>query len=247
MKADLSKLVALQDIDRLIHELDLSTRQFPVRVAELEGLVAAARKAASDLESRQTQAQQEKAAISGSAQEADEGLKRSQERLSSITTNREYDAIHLEIATREQARQSAKGKLQALDDEDKKLAVALEEARGSAAKVEQEHGPQIAELRQKIASIDAERQALLARRKEALAGIPPSALRAYERIRARRPGVDVLSFVGPTAKSCARCHMVLQPQLLSDLRAGTRLTTCQSCGSILVWQDASAAPAPGAA
>jgi predicted nucleic acid-binding Zn-ribbon protein len=246
MKADLAKLIALQDIDRQLHELEVSTRQFPERVAELEGQVAVVRKAVSDLEGRQTQTEQERAAIIAAAQEADEGLQRSQERLSSITTNREYDAIHTEIATREQAKQSAKGRLQALEDDDKKLGASIEEARGNAAKFEQEHGPQISELHEKIATIDAQRQALMARRQEALAAIPGPVLRTYERIRKRRAGSDVLSFVGPQARSCACCHMVLQPQLLSDLRTGVRLTTCQSCGSILVWQDATAAPAPGA-
>jgi predicted nucleic acid-binding Zn-ribbon protein len=31
--------------------------------------------------------------------------------------------------------------------------------------------------------------------------------------------------------------MVLEPQLFNDVRKGNRMLLCQSCGSILVWEE----------
>lgn len=237
MNAHLQKLIALQEIDRKLHDLDVSTRQFPEQVAALEAALAQARSAVDTIVNRKAQAGKD---IDGMAQaivDAKAAVERSNTRLSTITTNREYDAVHQEIATNQQLEVNARKNQTALQEDLKKYDAAIEQAQAQLKEVEEKHSPVIAELRVKLASIDGQRQELLNQRTAAVVGVSSQHLRVYDNIRKHRKTGIALSMVQPHDKICAVCHKVLEAQLVNDIRAAKRLNICASCGSILVWDE----------
>jgi predicted nucleic acid-binding Zn-ribbon protein len=237
MAADFGKLIDLQDIDLQIHELVVSSEQFPVQVAEMEAQLAASLGQNDELNARVKQIESERSEAEQAITEAQEAVERSQGRLSTIRTNREYDALHMELESNQSAISSAKSKLDALDAEKGRVEDAIAEGQTQLEELKGELEPKIADLKARIAAIDGQKAELQSKRDAVAAEVPPQHLRAYEHILKRRKSGKALSFAGPDSKTCAVCHKVLEPQVVNELRAARRLTICQSCGSILLWQE----------
>ncbi len=145
-------------------------------------------------------------------------------------TPRELAAMEHEIVTRKERQREL--------DEDALLAMdAVETARTDrqraqvhAAAVKEERVGRVAEIERQAEEF---RQRLLAleeaaARKRALTS--PSALRAYDRLRAngRRKAVARVS-----RGTCAYCRIAIPNNVLQRARSGLELVTCPSCGCIL--------------
>ncbi len=237
MNPNLARLVELQSIDLQIHELDMSSEHFPEQVEKLETEIAEARTAIEELRSRITETDQEKSSCETAVEEARQALERSQTRLTSITTNREYDAVHTEIEANQSAMTNGKARIDTLTEDHTRLEQSLNEAQERLESLENDNGPQIEELKGKIAAIDGQRNELLTKRQAVVTDLSPQYIRAYEHISKRRKSGKVLSMVTNDSRTCSVCHKVLEPQVVNELRAGRRLNICQSCGSILIWEE----------
>jgi hypothetical protein len=166
--------------------------------------------------------------------QAQEGLEKSQGRLNSIKTNREYDAVHMEIETQKNIVATSESRKKKLTDEIANLKQASDAAAEDLEKSKTENGPKISELNTKIASIDSVIAGIVKERDAVLPGVGKATMRTYELIRKRRKSAKVMSLV-TSARTCTVCYKVLEPQLVNEIKRSTRITLCQSCGSILVW------------
>jgi predicted nucleic acid-binding Zn-ribbon protein len=246
MNQNILRLMELQNIDTRIHELDLSSHQFPEEMTAREAAISSAQAAVKAREEQLQQLQQEKKSLEQAITDAALALERSQGRLGSITTNREYDAVHTEIETNRQAAAGAKTRLDTMDADRASAEQALADVHAAMEQTKTENEPRIGELREKVAAIDGQRQKLLAERAAAVTQVSSQFLRAYEHIQKRRKDGSVLSYASVESRTCSRCHKVLEPQLANEVRQASRLSICQSCGSILVWKAvAEDAPLPG--
>ena len=97
MSNDIKKLLTLQECDLRIVELENSKKEFPIRVAELEKAIADAAGTVEETKERIEEITNEKKAAEEQIANAKLSLEKSQERLNTIRTNKEYDAVHAEI------------------------------------------------------------------------------------------------------------------------------------------------------
>ena len=88
-------------------------------------------------------------------------------------------------------------------------------------------------------------------REEVFANLPKAMSGLYSRIKARiRDGVAVAE---ARNRSCTACFMSLRPQVMSEIRRGEEVLTCDNCGRILYFvhsdslQADAAAPQPNVA
>jgi uncharacterized protein len=235
MIPDLESLIQLQKIDVRIHQLVKSQSDFPKMLAELEAGVSKAKRAADSISEKMVALQAEKKSIQEKVEEAKIALERSQERLNSIKTNREYDAVHAEIETFKGIVAGADGRTKLIDDELEKQKQALEIASGEFEKIRGENGEKIADLKSKVSSIDSSIGQLNQERSSISSAVPKQLLRTYEHILSRRNTGKVLSFVNNDTRTCSSCFKVLETQLINEIRRGTKMITCQNCGSIFIW------------
>lgn len=241
MLRDLEYLVQLQAIDLKIHEQELAKEQLPEAVKELEQIVGTAGKAMESALNKTDETAKELKTLDEQILQAKEGLERSQTRLNSIKTNREYDAVHAEIETQNNIMRSSEGRIKQLADETEKLKTLAETVKQDFENVKNENEPKIAELRTTIASIDSVIAGIRKERDAVTQLINKSILRTYELIRKRRKDCRVISTITGT-RTCSVCHKVLEPQLMSEIKRRTKLIICQSCGSIFVWTEAAKSP-----
>jgi predicted nucleic acid-binding Zn-ribbon protein len=238
MIEDLEYLIQLQEIDLRIREQELSQEQFPAAVAELENGISKAKTDLEDIEAKLKKMESEKGSFEEQISKAHESLEKSQSRLNSIKTNREYDAVHAEIETHKNIINSAETRRKNLENEIEKLKASVEESKKEYERIKAENEPKIAELKEKIGKIDTEISKIMVERDAVSPKISKHLLRTYDLIRKKRKTGRALSLVSDS-RTCTVCFKVLEPQLYNEIKRGTKLTLCQSCGSILVWDQSS--------
>jgi hypothetical protein len=239
MSADIANLIKLQSIDLRIHELEQSKIDLPIAASDREATIQKSQGGVDAVKAKIATAQAEMKAITDSIGQSNDLLSRSQERLNNIKTNREYDAVHAEIESNKSSVSSNEQRLTSINKEIENLNTLAGQAQEALDGVKAELEPQIADLRARIATIDSNIAKIVVERDEVTPVLPKHFLSAYEFIqkRRRKGRSQVLSLVTET-RTCGVCHKKLEPQLINDIRKGVKIPTCQSCGSMLVWNVA---------
>lgn len=245
MLRDLEFLEKVQTIDQKIDEQELAKEQLPATLKGLKEIIEKAEKAVENAAAKFLDAEKDAAAFDGQIHEAQQGLEKSQSRLNSIKTNREYDAVHAEIETQKNIIAVSETRKKKLADDVAALKTAAEAARQECEKIKSENDPKISELQAKIDAIDSVIAGIMKEREAVAAAASKAVMRTYNLIRARRKRGKVLSSVNED-RTCTVCFKVLEPQLVNEIKRSTKIILCQNCGSIFVWtgkaKSAGAAP-----
>jgi uncharacterized protein len=236
MLKDLEYLVQLQEIDLRIKEQELAQEEFPTAVAELKEQIEKAAAELVTIKEKAAAAETDKHNWEAQVQTAQAGLEKSQERLNSIKTNREYDAVHAEIEAQKNIINGAEQRRNKITAEIETLQNAITEKQAEFDRIKEENEPKIQELQQKIDSIDSTIAEITKEREEVIPNILKSTLRQYDLIRSKRKNGRAISLIS-TNKTCSICYKVLEPQLYNEIRRQTKLLLCQSCGSLLIWDE----------
>lgn len=239
MKKVLQQLVDLQEIDRQLFEIEEKKGSLPEQVKELETQAAQVK---SDLEESQTtltENQKELTSIKGELMDAEEKVKKYQDQLYLVTTNREYDALTNEIET-------VKTKMIELEERQMSLEGEVEELQGHISASEEQSVDFVQkleanrdELKEKSDLTDARQEELEKKRLELASGISQRYLRKYDRIlQARRRAV-----VSIERSACSGCHKHLSPQTVYEIQQMDTFIECENCGRILVYTEDDSADA----
>jgi uncharacterized protein len=231
---ELSKLIDVQEIDKVIREVTQGLERLPeeLRVLEtgLEELKTAQAALVQELEDLKAQHRDTEMEMA----DMEEGIKTSRQRLMEIKSNIEYKAMLKEIAFREDQRDQRETRILEFMDrmETQNRLIAeqtrqLEERDTLLARQRQAVAAQMAELQQELAGLEEKRKKL---RK----AVPAALLKRYEFIRQRRNGTAI----APVHEGvCLGCHMNILPQQFIDLQKGLEILQCPHCQRILYWAD----------
>ena len=237
MQEDIQNLLLLSAVDKKVHELKKAKKDLPRRIKELQDAIG---KEKTELDRIQT----EIAVTQGKIREnqdtistGTESLQNSNKRLENISTNREYDAVHLEIASQKKAIDTAQASavhFQQILENLLKDATQVEAAYKLAL---ESNGPELEQLTSELNGIEGRvsEQAKLAA--EPRKHISKKTLALYDRIVLRRGSPDVIAAVNHEHRSCDVCSRNQISQRLIEVAKKTALITCESCGSILVLRE----------
>jgi uncharacterized protein len=232
MTPELQAVLKLQTIDNRAAALRKEIESLPKQVAEIE------RK----LEAHTRKLEVDRNALVGNAKERkarEDDIKVQEQKMSKLRdqmqgakTNDQFRAFQNEISYCEGEIRKAEDRILELMGDAEPLEKNVKIAEGALkeekAKVEAEK-----EKAQKRTAEDKQflQQAMEERQKIA-ATISAQTLSHYERIRKRWNGVAVAD---ATDGRCAACQMKLRPQFFQDLKHAEKLSFCESCGRILVY------------
>ena len=235
MNQELEYLVQLQEIDLRIREQELAQEQYPAAVIDLEQAISKAKATLDHAIKKLQKAEAEKKAFEDQIESAKTHLEKSQERLNSIKTNREYDAVHAEIEAQKNMLSNAETKSEKLLDEIKKMQNNVDFSTSEFDRIKTENEPQIADLKSKIGAIDTNIAKITKERDVLIPLISKQYLRTYDLIRKKKKTGKALSTV--LTRTCGACYKVLEPQLINEVKRGIKLILCQNCGSILIYGE----------
>lgn len=237
MISDLELLIKLQEIDLKISELARAREEFPSTISVYSSIIKTASDLVDKTNKRIADVISDKKSMEDKISDAKTQLDKSQERLNTIKTNREYDAVHTQIENFKNTLTSGDVKLKTLAQEAELLQQSLENETVELEKIKSENEPQIAEIKSKIDTLEISIEALTTQRNEIMARVPKTVLRTYDYILKRRKNGQVLSFVKGDARTCSVCFKILEPQLINEIRKSNKMIVCQNCGSIFIWQS----------
>jgi len=168
-----------------------------------------------------------------SIEEASEALEKLKSQMTTIKTNREYDALSREIDHKKDEIKRMEDQLLAvmaeLEELEEKLG-AIDQRRTEVIKT---NADQMQAIQSEIDSVGTKIRIKEGERKNILVRLDAEVVAVYERIK-RGKGAAVVAI---RKRACTGCFKALPPQLVQELRRGDRLITCDSCGRILIWED----------
>jgi len=241
VKAELQHLVALQNLDTSIRRIEKELEAIPQRRAEIEREFDQRASDIKALEKSRDDARHTRARLETEILEQRSRAERAERNLMSSRRQDEYTAAIREA------------------DAARKQTSALETQVLEQMEIFEQAETDLKERADEISSLNSDREARLkafddetnmriqqlenqrSEREQVFNGLPKPMSSLYNRISARiRDGVAVAQ---ARNSSCTACFMALRPQIMSEIRRGTEVITCDNCGRILYYIPAESAPA----
>jgi predicted nucleic acid-binding Zn-ribbon protein len=119
------------------------------------------------------------------------------------------------------------------------LEVKVQDAERNLEAVEAAQGPERAEVAQRRAVLEADRDAALRAREASAAQLDKTIRGRYDRLRRSRSSEVVVPLAGGT---CGSCHTAVPMNRRSQIRAGHVIDACEACGAILYPGESAGSP-----
>lgn len=237
MQEDLQYLLELSSVDKKVHELKLMKKDLPVRIQTLKD----------GIEREKANLDRVNAAITDTkskiAENQDLGtieqtaLTTSNQRLEAISTNREYDAVHSEIATHKKNIDVSQANVIHFQQILENLLKEKETVEADYKKVLEVNEPELIKLTEELNGIE-DKVAQEASKSDAPRNrINKKVLSVYDRVVKRRGNPNVIAAINRDQKACLVCNRTQTPQRIIEISKKNNLLTCESCGSILLWKE----------
>ena len=236
MKESLDKLIKLQSVDSQLMEIEELKGDLPAQLDRLTRALEVLEKAIVVQQTRLEQIEHEKRQLQATIDDKRVHLKRYQDQLLVVSTNRAYDALMAEIDSAKKTVENSEFQLLELDEEHVRL---TDELKAHELEVEEKRSVMVVheeDLRITISETEVQAKALEKERRKLERKIKSRYYRSYERIRAARDGQAVVLL---SRNSCGACYNRIPPQRLVEIKAMDRIITCDSCGVILHWEGSS--------
>jgi len=231
LKDDLAKLLKLQEIDSRIFDQEAEAGGIPEKLKERQDALKAKQEALHAIKKKAEDAAKEKKLLELDVDSKNQQIKKLNNQLNEVKTNKEYPALQQEITHAKEdvlkAEEAIIEKLMLDDDIKLKLAKGAEEVKAEEARLKAEEEKLTAEgkqLEEALKTEKTEREALAA-------GVEDKKLLArYEQIRANAGnGVAAITIVN---NSCGGCGTMLRPQETIEIHKFTHVVECEDCGKI---------------
>lgn len=230
MHEQMKLLRALQDIDHEMSSIRRERRKLEEEQAELVGEMERIQTMVDSLDEEIGGLQSHKAELQAGLAQEEANIRRSEDRLPEIKTQKEYLAVLKEVDTAKKVTKDLQAQLDdkqaqivALEAEKEEKLKLLEDIREGAAARETE----IAEALQEY---DATLETKTSQRSTHFEPLPRQLQKRYALLMERRNGLAV---VEARDGNCTGCHMHLPPQLFNSLFLNPQIQSCPHCNRLL--------------
>ncbi|GBD94845.1 putative zinc ribbon domain protein [bacterium BMS3Abin05] len=152
-----------------------------------------------------------------------------------VTSNREYDAIQLEIETAKETIDGQETVFLEATELEESLDAEIKDLINEIQKIKEELEDVKKEFQEKLNVTKKEESNLQKRREELIHDLDVPVYRMYERIRKGKQ--DGIAVIQVAENACGRCRQAIPPQKILEIRRMNRVMVCEGCGRILVWQN----------
>lgn len=232
---NIQTLLDLQNVDRRLFALERTKGDLPRSLEEIKDKLAELAAALAQKSARAAAVLQTRHGLENALTLAKERKKKYESQLYAVKTNKEYDAITLEIEnTEKEIDQSETKILEALEQEDRlKQEIAQDETQIQALANEKQQQEEA--LNRLLEQNKNQVEQLLQERAQLAAGLELVLLRSYDRIRRGKEGGEAVAVINRGA--CGGCRTRITSQRLMELRDMNQIYYCENCGRILIWQE----------
>ena len=236
MKAELEQLIALQKTDTSIRRLQADIQAIPQRRAEIEKEFDQRAFEIRAIEARRDLAREERARKEAELAEQRARAERADRNLMSSQNEHEYTAAIREADAARKAASQLETQILEQMEIFEQAESQLQERAPEVERLGGEMQTRLAEFEEQTRRQEAELAAARTERERLMAALPKNMSSLYNRISARiRDGIAVAE---ARNGSCTACFMALRPQMMSEVRRGDEIITCDNCNRILYYVPA---------
>src|SRR5690606_18359244 len=217
MQEDLQYLLELSAVDKKVYELKLTKKDLPVRIQTLKDEIEREK---TNLEKTSEAITETKAKIQENQDMAvleQTALTESNHRLEAISTNREYDAVHLEIATHKRNIDNAQANVIHFQQILENLLKEKEAVDTAYAQVMETNGPELNKLTEELNGIEDKMTSETAKAEAPREKINKKVLAVYDRVVKRRGNPNVIAAINRNQKACLVCNRTQTPQRIIEI------------------------------
>jgi len=237
MQEDLQFLLQLSAVDKKVYDLKQTKKDLPLRIQSLKASIGKEKgnldRLQAEIADTENKIRENQDAVSTETASLEESGKR----LDNISTNREYDAVHSEIATHKKNIDVAQANVIHYQQILENLLKDKETIEAQYKKVLETNDPELKKLTEELGGIEDRIAEEGAKAEAPRAKISKKVLSVYDRVVQRRGNPNVISAINRNQRACMVCNRTQTPQRVMDISKKNSLLTCESCGSILVWRD----------
>jgi hypothetical protein len=228
---DLSPLIELQNIDYKIMDLESGIGDLPEQVNSLSEKVNNLEQEIYKINDKIDECKKDKIRIENETKSLYEKLRKYQEQVYSVSTNKEYDAISTEIENTETAIETNETSILELLESEDNLNKQKIEIESNYQKEKAELSDKNHLLEEKKKQSEDRLNALKTERETVTQKISRPILASYERIRKGRNGVALSQIRNYT---CGECFATIPAQMVVEVRQMNSIKLCETCGRILI-------------
>jgi predicted nucleic acid-binding Zn-ribbon protein len=233
MKEEFQNLIHLQEIDTAIHKIHSRQNVIPNEILTLDEELRGNERNLVEEKEKLKETDKRRRGLEIDLDTLAESLKKHQTQLHSVKTNKEYTVLLHEIETEKEKISSVEEDILFLIEEIDKGSEIVGEKEVSVLNEKKSAEERHDFLEQEKISLEKTLEKRLTERSEIIAKMDGQIITQYERIRKGRQGLAIVEIQGTT---CGGCFTALPPQTAVEVRKGSRLHTCESCGRILIWK-----------
>jgi predicted nucleic acid-binding Zn-ribbon protein len=231
VKAELQKLIALQNLDTTIRKLEKDQQATPERRAEIEREFDQRAFEIRALENRRDEAKHNRARLETEVVEQKSRAERAERNLMSSKKQDEYTAAIREADAARKQMSALETQVLEQMEQFEQAEAALKERADEIATMNSDREAKLKTFDEETGTIGERLAAARKEREDVFASLPKPMSALYSRIGARiRDGVAVAE---ARNRSCSACFMSLRPQMMAEIRRGDEIITCDNCGRIL--------------
>lgn len=230
LKKTFDNLVKLQEVEIETASVQAQLAGLPRLLADLDTRLTASEGAATLEAGRLSEIQQAYRVQEADAKVIQARIAKSEEKLRSVKTNKEYQSSLKEIDDLKTSLSAIEDRMIAHLDEMDQVAVSVatkeDEVKLLARDIEEEKG----QIRRDAVSAQKQLDRLNAERAKIIAVIEPDLLKTYESVKQNSGGVAIAVVKNAV---CLGCHVNLPPQMFHDLLHFDKLLVCPHCERLI--------------
>ncbi len=234
MQESLQALLELQKTDSDLIELEQFKVDIPNQLETMETAQSEAETRLGNQETKVEDIEKHRRQHERELQDAQEQVKKYQGQLYSVKTNKEYDALQMEIQAQKNRISELEDAILQLISEAEAEQETLETMRGETETLVERFGEERTALESRLSAVDEDIAVKMDERKRMAMRVENRVLNVYDRIRRSLRGMTVV----PVKKgACSGCFYVIPLQVIMQIRQGYRLVSCEGCGRILFIEE----------
>jgi hypothetical protein len=233
MSPDLEHLIELQNLESAIEESRRRIAAHPQRVADAETRLAHAKEAVEAAKQRLKASQEARREAEKEAATYQSRLSKFKDQLSAVKTNREYQAIQLEIDTAQKELGAVEERVIERMVEGDALTADVKKAEQALAAQQKDIEAEKKTLAEELATVEAALKDATEKRAALVTSLPTQLVALFEQVSRVRKGIAIA--VATRDGLCSACHVRLRPQVFQEIRRNDQIIQCASCNRILYY------------
>lgn len=232
MKEKISALIQLQDCDNRIQAIINRKKAAPLKVQKLEDELKRAELKFQEDNDRFETLKKDRRALEQEIQDLDNKIKKSNEKLSLIKSNKEYTAALKEIEDLKNIISLTEDKvLQQMEQIESVEKIYLTN-KDQQQEMKKDFEQMKEEVENELTSLDRDLKNLENERNEFSQAVDQDLYKRYIFLKERKGGRAISSVIGGI---CQACNMGLPPQQFNELQKKDALLTCPNCQRMIYW------------